>query len=64
MEKSKYHFAIVYIYIKDETYTEDFKKIVMLMKKVMIESTIIIRKRDDVGNSVDILVDKTFLRLS
>ena len=64
MKKSRFKFAIVYIFITDETYTKDFKRIVKLMKKVMIKSTIIIRKRNINGDSVDILVDEKFLRLS
>ena len=58
MTKPKCEFVKIYIHIKNETYTKDFKKIIKLIKNKIINSTLIVRKFDKNGNYIDILVKK------
>ena len=58
MTKLKCEFVKIYIHIKNETYTEDFKKIIKSIKNKVIDSTLIIRKFDENGNYTDILIEE------
>jgi hypothetical protein len=54
----------MYIFIEDETYTENFKKVIKSIKKKIIDSTIIVRKVNKDGTHVDILIGNKFLVVS
>lgn len=64
MIKPKCEFVKMYIFIENETYTENFKKVIKSIKKKVIDSTIIVRKVNKDGTHIDILIGNKFLVVS